>query len=367
MIVEKLNVINFRNIHQLSLSFNRPITILYGDNGQGKTNIVESLYLLSNTTSFRTSYFKEMIKNEEDEAIVEAEVLSSKRKEKLKIALRKNGKVVSCNGIAITKISEYLGKINAICFSPEDVSLFKDSPSVRRQFLDKELSSLFPVYIKQLIAFKNVLEQRNAMLKETMDNTLLDVIDDKLIESSYDVFKRRNWLIEKVSLFATSIYRKITNENQTIKITYHTFLNELDKDNYVNKAKLIYQSSLKKDKEKMYTNIGIHKDDFKVYLNDLEIDMYASQGQQRLISLCMKLAVVEIVSKANKQEPLIILDDAFSELDAKKKEKLLDYVLNKQQVFITCTDYKNIVYKDTHQKIMLLHVGDGKILERRTI
>ena len=346
MIVEKLNLNNFRNIQQLSVSFDRPITILYGDNGQGKTNIVESLYLLSNTTSFRTSYYKEMIKNEEDEAIVEASVLTSKRKEKYKVSLKKNGKSVSLNGIVITKLSDYIGKLNAICFSPEDVSLFKDSPGIRRHFLDKELSSLFPVYIKQLIVFKNVLEQRNALLKETVDNTLLEVIDDKLIESSY---------------------RKITNENQTIKISYHTFLDELNKDNYFNKAKLIYQSSFKKDKEKMYTNHGIHKDDFKVYLNDLEIDMFASQGQQRLISLCMKLAVVEIVSKANKQEPLIILDDAFSELDAKKKEKLLDYVLSKNQVFITCTDYKNIVYKDTHQKIMLLHVEDGKILERRTI
>ena len=367
MIVEKLNLNNFRNIQQLSVSFDRPITILYGDNGQGKTNIVESLYLLSNTTSFRTSYYKEMIKNEEDEAIVEASVLTSKRKEKYKVSLKKNGKSVSLNGIVITKLSDYIGKINAICFSPEDVSLFKDSPGIRRHFLDKELSSLFPVYIKQLIVFKNVLEQRNALLKETVDNTLLEVIDDKLIESSYDVYKRRKWLIDKIQEFATKIYRKITNENQTIKISYHTFLDELDKDSYVNKAKLIYQSSLKKDKEKMYTNYGIHKDDFKVYLNDLEIDMFASQGQQRLISLCMKLAVVEIVSKANKQEPLIILDDAFSELDAKKKEKLLDYVLSKNQVFITCTDYKNIVYKDTHQKIMLLHIEDGKILERRTI
>ena len=117
----------------------------------------------------------------------------------------------------------------------------------------------------------------------------------------------------------------------------------------------------------MYTNYGIHKDDFKVFLNDYQIDMYASQGQQRLISLCLKLAMVEIISKANKQEPIIILDDAFSELDFNKKEKLLDYVLLKQQVFITCTDYKNIIRKDIHHKIMLLYVKGGKILERSTI
>ena len=367
MIVEKLSLRSFRNIQQLNLSFDRPITILYGDNGQGKTNIVEGIYLLSNTTSFRTSYYKEMINNENDEAIVEAKVVTSKRKENHKVVLKKNGKVVYLNDIVITKLSDYIGKINVVCFSPEDVSLFKDSPGTRRQFLDKELSCLFPVYIKQLIIFKNVLEQRNALLKETVDNTLLEVIDDKLIESSYDVYKRRKWLVDKLQTFSTNIYRKITNENQTIKITYHTFLDEFDKEKYCSKAKEIYNNSFKKDVEKMYTNYGIHKDDFKVFLNDLEIDMYASQGQQRLISLCLKLAIVEIITKANKEEPIIILDDAFSELDASKKEKLLDYVLNKKQAFITCTDYKNIVYKDTKHQITVLHVKDGKVLERSTI
>ena len=117
----------------------------------------------------------------------------------------------------------------------------------------------------------------------------------------------------------------------------------------------------------MYTNIGVHKDDFKVFLNDLEIDMYASQGQQRLISLCMKLAVAEIISKANKEEPIIILDDAFSELDANKKQKLLEYVINKNQVFITCTDYKNIIQKNVHPNIMLINIKDGKVLERSLV
>lgn len=367
MIVEKIELLNFRNIDQLSLSFEKPITILYGDNGQGKTNIVESIYLLSNTTSFRTSCVKEMIRNESEEACVTAKVSNNKRKDKCQVSLRKNGKTVFLNDVVVTRLSEYVGKVNAICFSPEDVSLFKDSPGIRRKFLDKELSNMFPVYIKQLIVFKNALEQRNALLKEKVDDVLLSVIDDKLIESSYDVFKRRKWLIDKLQEFATVIYQKITNENQIIKIVYHTFLSETEKEHYFKKALEIYKNSLKKDKEKMYTNNGVHKDDFKVYLNDMEIDMYASQGQQRLISLCLKLAIAEIVTKANKDEPIIILDDAFSELDANKKEKLLDYVLNKQQVFITCTDYKNIVYKNSRHQIALLNVKDGKILERSSI
>ena len=132
-------------------------------------------------------------------------------------------------------------------------------------------------------------------------------------------------------------------------------------------SKQIYKNNISKDVEKKYTMQGIHKDDFKVYLNDLEIDMFASQGQQRLISLSMKLAVAEIITKANKIEPIIILDDAFSELDASKKEKLMDYVLTKNQVFITCTDYKNIIRKDIHQRIMLVNIKDGRVVERSLV
>ena len=363
MLIEKLSLKNFRNIKELKVTFDKPLTILYGNNGQGKTNIVESIYMLSNAASFRTSYSKEMIANESEFAVIEGDINNFKRKDKHKVVLSKSGKTAYVNDVLINKVSEYIGKFNAICFCPEDVSLFKDSPSIRRHFLDKELSSLFPIYIKQLITFKNTLEQRNALLKGKVDYNLLDVIDDKLIESSYDVYKRRKWLIDKLIEYATNIYKIITNESQQIRIVYNTFLDEIDKDTYLTKAKKIYQNNVFKDVEKKYTLQGIHKDDFKVYLNDLEIDMYASQGQQRLISLSMKLAVAEIISRANKQEPIIILDDAFSELDKNKKSKLFNYILNKSQVFITCTDYKNIV-DENKKNIALLHIQDGKVIER---
>lgn len=366
MLINSLRLYNFRNIKELKITFDRPLTILYGDNGQGKTNIVESIYLLSNATSFRTAHFKEMIANEKDEAIIEGEVTYKQRSNKFKLDLKKTGKTAYINDSVVTKFSEYIGKINAVCFSPEDVTLFKDSPSVRRQFLDKELSSLFPIYIKQLITFKSLLDERNALLKQNIDYTLVDVIDDKLIEASYDIYKRRKWLLDKIIEFATKIYKYLTNESQEIRIVYNTFLNEIDSQTYFKKAKQIYQNNLAKDKEKMYTIVGIHKDDFKVYLNDLEIDMYASQGQQRLVSLSMKLAVAEIISKANKEEPIIILDDAFSELDAYKKKKLFNYVASKKQVFITCTNYLNIT-NNNNQNATLLHVKEGDILERGLI
>lgn len=366
MLISHLSLKNFRNIKDLKITFDKPMTILYGNNGQGKTNIVESIYLLSNAASFRTSYFKEMIDNESEFAIIEGEINSLKKKNKHKVILSKSGKTAYINDVIINKVSDYIGKFNAVCFSPEDVSLFKDSPSIRRHFLDKELSSLFPVYIKQLINFKNTLEQRNALLKGKIDYDLLDVIDDKLIESSYDIYKRRKWLIEKLIEFATRIYKTITNDLQDIKIVYNTYLDEMDKDTYLLKAKQIYKNNISKDVEKKYTMHGIHKDDFKVYLNDLEIDMFASQGQQRLISLSMKLAVAEIISKANKFEPIIILDDAFSELDKAKKTKLFNYVSKKMQVFVTCTDYKNIV-DISNKNMTLLHIKEGNVIERSSL
>lgn len=367
MALNKIYLNNFRNLKQLSLSFNKPITIFYGDNGQGKTNIVEAIYLLANTTSFRTSNFKELISYQNEQAFVEGDFLLKQRNEKYKVILNKSGKSVSINDMVITKLSDYIGKIKAVCFSPEDVSLFKDSPGSRRSFLDKELSSLFPLYIRQLINFKSVLEQRNALLKENADDILLEVLNEKLVESSYDVYKRRKWLLTKLEEFATKIFQQITSENQKIKIEYYSFLKEDNKELYLNKAIEIYQNNIKKDKEKQYTIVGIHKDDFKVFLNEYQIDMYASQGQQRLISLCLKLAVVEIITKADNQEPIIILDDAFSELDAKKKEKLMNYVINKKQVFITCTDYRNIVLNNNVSNIKLINVKDGKIVERSVI
>ena len=366
MLISHLSLKNFRNIKDLKITFDKPMTILYGNNGQGKTNIVESIYLLSNAASFRTSYFKEMIDNESEFAIIEGEINSLKKKNKHKVILSKSGKTAYLNDVIVNKVSAYIGKFNAVCFSPEDVSLFKDSPSIRRHFLDKELSSLFPVYIKQLINFKNTLEQRNALLKGKIDYDLLDVIDDKLIESSYDIYKRRKWLIEKLIEFATRIYKTITNDLQDIKIVYNTYLDEMDKDTYLLKAKQIYKNNISKDVEKKYTMHGIHKDDFKVYLNDLEIDMFASQGQQRLISLSMKLAVAEIISKANKFEPIIILDDAFSELDKAKKTKLFNYVSKKMQVFVTCTDYKNIV-DISNKNMTLLHIKEGNVIERSSL
>ena len=365
MFLNKIQINGFRNLSLLSLKFDAPINVFYGDNGQGKTNIVEGIYYLANTSSFRTSYFKELIGYQADEAKIEGEIKTNNRKIKQKILTKKTGKALFINDIALKKTSEYIGKVNVVCFSPEDVSLFKDSPSVRRHFLDVELSSLFPIYVKELINFTKIIEKRNDLLKSNVvDEALLEILTIKMIESSYEIYKRRKWLIYKMDAISTKIYKEITHSPSKIKIEYITYLDIQDKNEYYDAAVNIYKKTLQKDKEKTFTQLGIHKDDFKIFIDNKEIDMYASQGQQRLISLCMKLAVCEIVAKACNDNPIIILDDAFSELDASKKENLFNYVCKNEQVFITCTDYKQLIGKANDTRICLHQIKDGKIVER---
>ena len=203
-----------------------------------------------------------MILTDENESIVCGNVTLDKRSKDYKIVLSKNGKAAFINDCVVTKFSEYIGNVNVVCFSPDDVSLFKESPSIRRSFLDKELSSLFPIYLKHLILIKKFLEERNSLLKGNVDMSLLEVLDDKIIETSYEIFKRRKWLISKIEEFATNIYKQLTNESQQIRISYQTFLDEVDQNEYLMKAKKMYQKAFVKDKEKSYTTIGIHKDDF---------------------------------------------------------------------------------------------------------
>ena len=348
MRITKLSIENFRNFQKLDVEFSKGVTILFGDNGQGKTNLVESIYSLAKTNSFRTYHRKELIYYLEKEAMMKAKIEKTNSFIQCQLNLTNQGKT---------------------CFTPEDISIFKDSPRSRRWLLDSELSSLFPLYIKQLIVFQRVLNERNALLKQKnkINYLLLETLDEKLIECSYDLFQRRKWLVEKISLVASDIYFKITKKSEKLEFVYKTFLEESDKLNYVKKAKEILKDNYEKDMEKTFTQIGVHKDDFITYLNEKEVGLFASQGQQRLIALSMKLAIAMIVTKVNKEEPILILDDAFSELDQEKKEALFEYITSKEQVFITCTNYLEVISKKVNIPIEILKIQQGKIVERRVL
>lgn len=366
MRIVNLKTKNFRNLFSLDLKLNSGITILYGKNGQGKTNIVESIYVLSKTSSFRTNHNKELIEYQSDDAKLTALCVLKQRNITCEIDITKEGKMCFVNKIKLNRVSEYLGNINAICFSPDDVGIFKDSPGIRRHLLDRELSSLFPLYMKHLSIYHQYLEQRNSLLKQknVFDKNLLEIIDTNMLNASYEIYKGRNWLLEKLEEILPSIYRKISGNEDEVKIQFRTFLRENNKDEYLKKGKDIYQNNLNKDLEKSFTALGIHRDDFQIYLNDRLIDVYGSQGQQRIMALSLKLSIGEIIAKTSKEEPIIILDDVFSELDEYKQKNLFDYIKNKQQVFITCTEYETVVNNNQDLHFDYIKIEHGKVVER---
>lgn len=369
MKIVNLKIKNFRNLISLDLNFKDGLTILYGDNGQGKTNIVESIYILAKTSSFRTNSQKELINFQNDEANLFARCVLKHRNIDCQINISKEGKTCFVNKIKLDKVSEYLGKLNAVCFSPDDVSLFKDSPSGRRQLMDRELSSLFPLYIKHLNIYLQYLQQRNNLLKqkEKIDYSLLDIINKGILQEAYEIYKGRKWLINKLENLMPNIYNKISGIKQEISIIYKPFIEENELEKYLVTGQKVFLNNLTKDLEKGYTISGIHREDFQILLNNKAIDSFGSQGQQRLMALVLKLSLAEIYNRASKEEPVIILDDVFSELDKDKQNNLMEYLKNKQQVFITCTEYKNIIETRNFNNLEVLKISKGNVVERGSI
>lgn len=369
MNIIQLQVTSFRNLVDLQLNLKKGVTLFYGMNGQGKTNLVESIYVLSKTHSFRSYHHKEFIHYDAKEACVRAKVHKKSGTHQYQILLTNQGKICFINKNKVAKISQYLGSIQTISFIPEDVRIFKESPRIRRWLLDSELASLFPVYMKQLIIFQKVLEQRNALLKKMSEKQkkLLSIIDEQLLNVSYELYHKRSWLIQQLNELLVTLYQKITKQKDQISIVYKTYLDEKDKEKYIDLAKSMLNENLNKDIEKTFTQIGVHKDDFEIYLNDKAVSLYASQGQQRLISLSLKLAMVELNTRINKDEPILILDDVFSELDKDKKQALLNYILSKEQVFVTCTHYSEVIQEAIDQPIEIIKMRQGNVVERGVI
>lgn len=346
MYLERLAMINFRNYKQLDVKFNKDIIYLLGDNGVGKTNLLEAIYYISNLESFRCNDDKNLINEFKGQFRLEAIV--DKINYKLNIA--SSNKDLHIDGIEYKKYREYLGRVNVIEFIPEQVYLFKDSPKDRRKFIDKELSKLDKTYLENLLVYNKLLKQRNELLKTSTSykDKLFEIIDEKLADlQCYIIDKRKGFLIDLENNL------KELNEEFEITLKYNSFVNEVTKEEILNK----YKENYLKDKEKMVTNAGIHRDDFTMYINRIEIANYASQGEQRYCVLLLKLALAKLIKKKINKDPIIILDDVFSELDNKRKEKVYKILKEYEQVFISgCLkeDLKMSVYKVSEGKVSLV-------------
>ena len=356
MWISEINLANFRNYESKKIKLTPNVNLFYGENAQGKTNIIESIFISSIGKSFRTNNDKELIKFNEENSTIEIFFEKSDRDGKIKIEIN-NKKNIYLNGIKLKKLSELLGNINVVIFTPDDINILKEGPQERRKFLDIMISQLRPNYINVLSLYKKTLEQRNNYLRqikqENKNPELLEIWDEKLVEYAEKIYLYRKEFIEKIKSKIKNIHSEITENKEEIKIEY---LSECgNRQEYLDKVK--ERRTL--DIIKGFTTKGIHRDDFMIYINDRQVNIYGSQGQHRTTILSLKLAELQVIYDEIGEYPILLLDDFMSELDEKRRKSFLENIKN-IQVIITCTekfDAKNLNYTS-------FNVINGEIIEK---
>lgn len=369
MFLKELKIRNFRNYEDLEISFSNNINIIFGNNAQGKTNILESIYFLGLTKSHRTLSDIDLISHKKISTVVEGKISRENIDSLYKIVIEDNKKTIICDGNKITKKSEYISKVNIVIFYPEDLELIKGSPNERRQFLNLELSQLSNNYYCILSSYNKILKMRNDLLKKKFrevifDSTYFEIITQMLIEKAIYIYKARNKFILKINEISHDIYKDIIDiadfnlkyDNNFNFDNYDTdyikkIMTEKYKDNFDNEVR--YGSTL----------FGPHKDDFGFFIGTNDLKKYGSQGQQRTAVLAVKLGEIELFQNQHNTSPILLLDDVFSELDNDKINNLLKYIDNNIQVVITTTDIKKIK-KEIIQKSKIFEIVEGKVIER---
>lgn len=343
MLITNLKIENFRNYNSLNLKFNDKINIFYGNNAQGKTNIIEAIFLCGIGKSFRTNKDKELIKFDRPFSKVELEYKKIDRDGKVKIEIE-DKKRAYINGIKTKKLSDLLGKVNVVIFTPDDINILKNGPKMRRRFLDIMIGQLRPNYIYNLNMYLKTLEQRNIYLKqiksEKKSPDLLDLWNLKLVEYGEKVYNYRLEFIEKIKLKISNIHKSITNNDEEINLEYISdFANE-------KKFYLQLKENQNIDIIRGVTSKGIHRDDFVVYLNGKSVNTYGSQGQNRTVVLSLKMSELQVIKDEIGENPILLLDDFMSELDKERRNNFLNNI-GDTQVIITCTeklDVENLDY-----------------------
>lgn len=341
----------------MSLGFDKSTNIFYGDNAQGKTNILEAVYLSGTTKSHRGTKDKDMIQFGANESHIETIVEKNGIKYQIDMHLKKNSpKGIAINKIPIRKASELFGIINIVFFSPEDLNIIKNGPGERRRFIDLELSQLDKVYLNNLSNYNRIVNQRNHLLKEIDYNKgaleTLDIWDIQLIQYGNKIIERRQKFIEEINKIISNIHKKLTGNREDIKIVYEP-----------SNGALSFEQALLKNKEKdmriKSTSVGPHRDDIAFLVSDIDIRKYGSQGQQRTAALSLKLSEIELVKQSIHDTPVLLLDDVLSELDKHRQNYLLDSI-HDIQTLITCTGVDEFVnHRFSINKVF--HVQNGQV------
>ena len=336
MHIKKVTLNNFRNYENLNIDFEENINLLYGNNAQGKTNIIESIFLCAMGKSFRSNKEKELIYFDKENANIDLIFFRENREYKVTVKIE-NKKTFFINGIKQQKISDIIGKLNVVIFTPDDIEIVKDGPQKRRKFLDMMISSLKPNYMYLLNRYNKVLEQRNVFLKkikfENCNMEFLDILDNQLSDLSFKIYTYRKYFVEKINENIKVFHKMITKCGQEEEINIKYITNGTNEEKYLESLKKSRDIDLKRG----YTATGIHKDDFIIYINQRPVSNFGSQGQQRTSILSLKLAELAIVKEETGDFPVLLLDDFMSELDEKRRKAFMENIKD-NQVIITCTD-----------------------------
>ena len=340
MIIKSLELQDYRNYDSLSLTFDKGTNILYGDNAQGKTNILEAIFVSATTKSHKGSKDRDIVNFDKEEAHIRTYIEKEGIETRLDMHLRKSkSKGIAIDGQKIKKAADLLGLCNVVFFSPEDLSIIKNGPGERRRFVDMELCQLDNFYLYNLNHYNKIVNQRNRLLKDLylqpeLKETL-NIWDSQLISFGSKIIERRKLFVEQLNEIIYDIHKKLSGGKEELKIVYEP---DVELEQFEGRLRC----SQDKDIKAKMTTVGPHRDDFSFYAGEIDIRKFGSQGQQRTAALSLKLSEIELVKKITKDTPILLLDDVLSELDSSRQNYLLNSIGDIQTI-ITCTGLEEFV------------------------
>lgn len=364
--LKKLYLKNYRNYDELILDFNDNLNIIIGDNAQGKTNLLESIYVLAVTKSFLSINDKNLIMFDSRYSLVKGSLNNNTSFDELEVLISEAGKIVKINKKEIKKLSDYISKLNVIIFSSDSIRIFKDSPMSRRKYFNIQISQINKIYLSNLSNYNLLLRQRNEFLKiidihKKNDMDYLDVLDEKYINLSLNIYDYRKKYIDLVNKYIDNIFYSITGIKK-LKLVYSSNIDGFDKDLFKDKLR----SNLNREIQYKSTFLGPNRDDYFFELGGKNLSLYGSQGQIRSAVFALKLAEVKLFTDVLSDTPILLLDDIFSELDITKRNNIVKYLSNEVQTIVTTTDIENIEEK-IRKKANVYKIKNGKIISREII
>ncbi|GAA0813751.1 DNA replication/repair protein RecF [Ligilactobacillus aviarius] len=372
MKLTELNLHHFRNYDEAQVEFSPQINVLIGENAQGKTNLLESIYVLAMTRSHRTNNDRELIEFGKDAAQIKGTVQRELGSLKLELDIGKHGKKAKANHLEKARLSEYLGQLNVILFAPEDLALVKGAPTVRRRFIDMEFGQVSPKYLHDLTQYRDILKQRNRYLKqlqshEAQDQLYLEVLSEQLAAVGGAIISQRVKFLSELEGYAQELHQSITQGRENLTFEYSSAVKDASALTEVELSEALmdlYRQNQSKEIFQGTTLYGPHRDDVRFLINHKNVQTYGSQGQQRTTALSVKLAEIDLMKNQTGEYPILLLDDVLSELDGARQTHLLKTIQDKVQTFLTTPGLSDVA-RNLIKEPRIFHIRDGQIIPEK--